>query len=323
MKQGVRLVSAIGAFGVTIVASAAVADYPSQPIQLTVNFGAGGTSDVVARAIAQEMEEILDTDIVVNNRAGAGGTLGVAETARSDPDGYHIGTVNMPAISIIPHLRSVPYDPFEELIQIGAALPYEYAVIVRDDAPWDTWDELVDYMLENPGEVRYGSVGTGTTNHLAMARMAAEADFEWTHVPFDDGVSNTSAVAGGHIEVMNNTLAAVASMLEAGELRALLVTSERRFDLIPDVPTMEEAGFNFSQISYMSFAAPAGVPDRERSLLEDALEEAVASESVKEAAANFDARPSFISGSDYTTMLQDMSSEWSQVIDDLEIEVEE
>ena len=302
-----------------MLTSPAIADYPERQIRMIVNFSAGGTTDAIARVLASKVETLLGTNIVVSNVAGAGGTLGIAQTAQGRGDGYLIGTANMPAFAIIPHLRSVPYKPFEDLVQIAAVLPYEYAVLVRNDAPWQSWEEFVEYVRANPGQVTYGSVGAGTTNHLVMARIGMQLGLDWTHVPFQGGVKASAALLGGHIDVINNTMASVASALQAGEIRALMVTSEKRFDLVPDVPTMQENGFDFAQISYMSIVAPKGLPDDIRSTLEAAFAEAVKDPQVLEAAARFDASPNFIAGADYAALLQTLSEQWQDVITELKL----
>lgn len=308
---------------VASVALTAAAEYPEKSVNLIVNFSAGGSTDTVARLMVSEAADVLGEGFVVSNKPGAGGTLGVAEVARSRPDGYTIGTANMPAIAIIPQLRDVPYEPFEDVKQIAAVMPYEYAVLVRGDAPWQTWEELVDHIKANPGEVSYGSVGTGTTNHLTMARMGDELNLDWQHVPFQGGVKATAALMGGHVDVINNTMASVASALEKGEIRALLVTSEERFDLVPDVPTMTEAGFDFSQISYMSIVGPKGLPDDVQEKIEASFKKAVESESVQEATAKLDMNPRFMSGEDYTELLENLHDEWGAVLKDLDLEPSE
>lgn len=300
-------------------ASAAVAEFPEKPVKLIVNFSAGGSTDTAARLMVSEATEALGNGFVVSNKPGAGGTLGVAEVARSRADGYTIGTANMPALSIIPQLRDVPYKPFEDVVQIAAVMPYEYAVLVRGDSPWKSWEDLVKHVKANPGEVTYGSVGAGTTNHLTMARMGDELGLDWKHVPFQGGVKATAALMGGHVDVINNTMASVASALQFGEIRALLVTSEERFSLVPDVPTMTEVGFDFSQISYMSIVGPKSMPEAARAKIEAAFKKAVESEAVQKATGKLDMHPKFMPGAEYAELLIRLHDEWGVVLDKLGI----
>lgn len=311
-----RFVSAMAAM-VLAAAPLHAQDYAPDEVKLIVNFGAGGTTDTAARIISQAAADRLGIEIVAVNKPGAGGTLGIAELARDKNDGSVIGTVNMPAISIIPQMRSVPYDPNGDLVQIAAVMPYEYAVFVQGDAPWQTWDDLVADAKANPGKITYGQVGTGTTNHLAMSRIATDLGIEWTDVPFQSGVEATTALLGGHVDLINNTIGSLVSSLKSGDVRALLITSEERFSLTPDVPTMSEKGFDFSQISWMSIAAPAGLDEAKRKMLEDAFRAAVEDPAVLEATEKLDLHPRFLSGAEYEALLKQMETEWSPILSEM------
>lgn len=294
--------------------SAAQAEYPDKPIKLIVNFGAGGSTDAAARIMARKVGKILGTNFVVMNRTGAGGTLGVAATAHSRPDGYTIGTCNSPAIAIVPQLRDVPYNPLQDVVQIAAVMPYEYALMVRSDSPWKTWDDFVRYVKAHPGEVNYGSVGTGTTNHLVTARIGRVLGFDWTHVPFQTGVKNTAELLGGHVDIINNTFASDVSAIEAGKIRVLLVTSEERLDIVPNVPTMQEAGFDFAQISYMSICGPAGIPQARREKLSKAFKGASNDPDVRKALGKLSLHSKYIPGDEYTKLLKRLHDEWGRVM---------
>ncbi|MBW2201566.1 MAG: tripartite tricarboxylate transporter substrate binding protein [Deltaproteobacteria bacterium] len=302
--------------------SPANAEYPDKPVKLIVNFSAGGTTDTAARLMVSKATEILKQAIISMNKPGAGGTLGVSYVARAKNDGYTIGTCNMPAVAIIPQIREVPYQPFKDLIQVCAVMPYEYALLVRGDAPWNTWDEFIAHVKANPGKVTYGSVGTGTTNHLVTARIGKVLGLDWKHVPFQGGVKATAAILGGHVDIINNTAASVASSLRAGKIKALLITSENRFSLTPDVPTMKEKGFKFSQISYMSIIAPAGIPDQARNMIEKAFKAAVEDKGVLKSTGKLDLHPKFMSGKEYQALLQNLSNEWGGLLTQLGVKVQ-
>jgi len=297
------------------------AEYPKKPVRLIINFSAGGTTDFAARLMISKAPEILGQALICVNKPGAGGTLGVSEVARSKKDGYTIGTCNMPAVAIIPQIRKVPYKPFEDLVQIAAVMPYEYGLMVKGDSPWKTWEDLVNHIKKNPGKVTYGSPGTGTTNHLVTARIGKELGFDWKHVPFQGGVKETAALLGGHVDVINNTTASVASSIKAGKIRVLMVTSEYRFSLCPDVPTMKEQGFGFSQISYMSIVGPAGMPDGARAKIEAAFKAAVEDKGVLKGTGKLDLHPKYMSGKEYTALLKKLSKEWGALLPELDIKI--
>ncbi len=297
------------------------AEYPKKPVKLIINFSAGGTTDFASRLMISKAPEVLGQALICMNKPGAGGTLGVSEVARSKKDGYTIGTCNMPAVAIIPQIRKVPYKPFEDLVQIAAVMPYEYGLMVKGDSPWKTWEDLVDHIKKNPGKVTYGSPGTGTTNHLVTARVGKELGFDWKHVPFQGGVKETAALLGGHVDVINNTTASVASSIKAGKIRVLMVTSEYRFSLCPDVPTMKEKGFDFSQISYMSIIGPAGMPDAARAKIEEAFKAAVEDKGVLKGTGKLDLHPKYMSGKEYTALLKKLSKEWGALLPELDIKI--
>jgi len=322
MKRGISVILILVLVAVFSSAPMA-AEFPKKkPIKLIVNFSAGGTTDTAARLMVSKATEILNQAVICMNKPGAGGTLGVSHVARAKNDGYTIGTCNMPAVSIIPQIREVPYKPFEDLIQVCAVMPYEYALLVRGDAPWNTWDEFVAHVKANPGKVTYGSVGTGTTNHLVTARIGKVLGLDWKHVPFQGGVKATAALLGGHVDIINNTAASVASSLRAGKIKALLITSEIRFSLTPDVPTMKEKGFKFSQISYMSIIAPAGIPDTARTMIENAFNTAAGDKGVLKITGKLDLHPKFMSGKKYQALLQNLSSEWGGLLKELGVKVQ-
>ena len=320
-RMGISSLMVLALIGL-LAAPVLAAEFPAKPVKLIINFSAGGTTDIAARLMSSKATEILGQGIVCMNKPGAGGTLGVSHVARARNDGYTVGTCNMPAVAIIPQLRSVPYEPFKDLVQVAAVMPYEYGLMVRGDAPWKTWQEFVDHVKKNPGKVTYGSVGAGTTNHLVTARVGKELGLDWKHVPFQGGVKATAALLGGHVDLINNTTASVASSIKAGKIRVLMVTSEARFSLCPDVPTMKEAGFGFSQISYMSIVAPAGIPEEARAAIENAFKGAVADKGVLKSTGKLDLHPKFMPGQEYQDLLSKLSQEWGALLPELGVKVE-
>lgn len=313
------MIKSLIAAGAAILAAAMPAsaqDYPTKPIQLIVNFGAGGSTDTVARLLADRLAEELDGNVVVSNTSGAGGTIGLAATAETEPDGYHIGTANMPALAIVPQLRELPYTP-DDLVQIAAVMPYDYGIFAKNGAPYDTWEELVEYAKANPGTVTYGSVGTGTTNHLMMERLGKALGIEWRHIPFQGGAKAVAALVGGHVDLINNTIGPVLAPVQAGKIKPILVTSERPFPSLPDMPVVSEKGIDFAQVSYMSIVAPAGIDPEIRATLEAALKVAVEDEGVKAAAAKLDLFPAFMPGEEYQVQLEQMREQWGELLTEL------
>jgi len=246
-------------------------DYPSRPITLIVQFSAGTTTDIIARRLAEEVSKTLGQPVVCVNKAGGGGSVGVAEILRSKPDGYTIGCVNMPALAIIPHMQNLPYDPLKDIAHICVIQPYEYGIYIKGDSPWNSLKDLTDYARNNPGKVIYGSPGTGTTNHIIMVRIGQENKLNWKHVPYRGDGEIIPAMLGGHVHAASGSPVAVVPQVKGGKLKLLMVTSKDRWLYLPEVPTILESGYKFFQSSYLSLGAPAGIPEGIRSKLEEAF----------------------------------------------------
>ena len=246
-------------------------DYPSRPITLIVQFSAGTTTDIIARRLAEEVSKTLGQPVVCVNKAGGGGSVGVAEILRSKPDGYTIGCVNMPALAIIPHMQNLPYDPLKDIAHICVIQPYEYGIYIKGDSPWNSLKDLTDYARNNPGKVIYGSPGTGTTNHIIMVRIGQENKLNWKHVPYRGDGEIIPAMLGGHVHAASGSPVAVVPQVKGGKLKLLMVTSKDRWLYLPEVPTLLESGYKFFQSSYLSLGAPAGIPEGIRSKLEEAF----------------------------------------------------
>jgi len=265
-------------FIITLLMGASVInaiDYPTRPITLIVQFPAGGVTDIVVRRLAEEVSKQWGQPFVPINKPGGGGTIGVAEVARSKPDGYTIGSINMPTLSIIPHMQTLPYDPLKDISHICVISPYEYGLYVKGDAPWNSLEEFIDYARKNPGKVTYGSPGPGTTNHLIMERIAKDLNLDWRHVPYKGDPENIPAVLGGIIPCAVASPNTIMPHIRAGKLKLLVVTSKDRWAYFPGVPTLLEKGYKYFQASYLSLGAPAGTPEPIRLKLEDAFKKAV------------------------------------------------
>ena len=309
MTLGVACFCAVFAFG-----TAFASDYPSRPVKLVINFAAGNTTDLIIRLMAKEAEKVLGEKIVCMNESGAGGTIGVNAVSRAKPDGYTIGTCNMPALAIIPLIREVPSDPKGGFTHIGAVMTYEYVMMVNADSPWKTWEEFVAHIKANPGKVTYGSYGEGTTNHLAPARIGKELGLEWKHVPFQGGTQATAALLGGHVDCVDQTLGSAMAAIKAGKIRVLLAMSENRIAAVPDVPSMKEKGFGWTQVSYLSVLGPAGLPEPVRARLEAAFKAACESPEVQEQAKNLDLKVQFMPGRQYAELLEKLEKEWAPLL---------
>jgi len=289
-------------------------DYPTKPIKGLIPLSAGGTSDIVARTLAPYMEEYLGQPLVLINKPGANGTIAVAEVAQAKPDGYTFGWANLPTLIIHSQLRKLPYDP-NEFEYVASPMPFEYMVLVRKDAPWKTWEDFIQYAKDNPGMLTYGVPGLGSTNHLFPEFVAIKEGIEWTPVPFPGNPEAIAAVLGGHVDFCDTSTTAAVSTVQSGEVRPLIVASNKRINLIPDMPTILEKGYDFYQYSCLGAILPPGTPEAIRAKLEKAIEYACSKTEVKEKAEkNLFVTIDFKNGDEYRKLADQYYEIWGDIL---------
>src|SRR5882762_2483599 len=241
---------------------ARAADYPVKPITLMIGFAPGRPSDVMARIITRQMEEILKQPFVIENRAGAGGGIAGAAVARATPDGYTVllATGSLLAINVSLY-KNLGYDPekdFEPITVIGTQTNVLYT---HPSVPAKSLAELIDYARANPGKLTFGSGGNGTPAHLAGEMLKIEAKLDMTHVPFRGTGPALQAVIGGHVPMAYNPPPPLLPHIQSGAIRALAITTLTRTAALPEVPTIAELGFpGFEATTWHAFVAPAGTP---------------------------------------------------------------
>src|SRR5579871_1577628 len=217
--------------------------YPTRSITLIIPFPPGGSTSIVGRVIADKMSQLLGQAIVVDNRGGAGGTVGTKAAAKSEPDGYTLLLGYTGTLAIGPSLyRNVGYDPRKDFVAVGMIGNAPSSLVVHPSFPVNTVAELIAYAKANPGKVNFGSAGIGTVGHITGEYFAREAGIRIVHIPYKGTGPAISDLLGGHIPMSFSPVAATSANVSAGLLRALAVTSGRRNNLLPDVPTMSEAG---------------------------------------------------------------------------------
>lgn len=293
--------------------------FPTRPINFIVQFGAGSSTDLVARRLGEVLSDRLRQPVVITNRTGAGGVLGVAELARAVPDGHTMGSINMPTLAIIPHLQRVPYDPLNAFHHIGVVQPYEYGLYCSAAAPWRSWEDLVAHARAHPGTLSYGSPGVGTTNHLITERIARDLGLSWTHVPFRGGDTEVfSNILGGHIQFANGSRPAAEAQVRQGHMRLLLVTSHERWDGVPEVPTMEEKGFGYFQASFFSLAAPAAIPAEAKARLDAAFREILTDPGfIREAAERLSTKVVYQDGESFARQIRELHTFYARFLPQL------
>lgn len=237
------------------------ADYPDKPIQMIVAFGAGGSTDTMARIFAKYAEEELGQRVVVVNRPGAGGELGWVHLANADPDGYTIGLINSPAVEVYPFTReeSVGYS-LEEIRPLANVITDPGVLAVAADSPYQTLDDFVAAVKDDPESVIVSHEGIGGDDHLAALNFAAEADIDLSFVSYNGNAEATAALLGGHITAFEGNMSEAVAQIQEGKARGLAVWADERVEAIADVPTGKEQGYDVQSAASRGFAVPADVP---------------------------------------------------------------
>ncbi|MDP2378747.1 tripartite tricarboxylate transporter substrate binding protein [Reyranella sp.] len=239
--------------------------YPSKPIRWIVPYAAGGPADALVRAIAPKLSENLGVPVIVDNRGGAGGSLGLEQLAKSPPDGYTIALGGTGTHSLNPYIQAnIPYDPIKDFEPVTPIVSYVNVLVVNAQVPVKTVAELVAYAKVNPAKVTFASGGTGASNHLAGELLKAVTGAPLMHVPYRGSGPAMLDVIAGHITCMFDILVTVLPQIQAGKVRALAVTSAKRSPYAPDIPTMAESGVaGYAEAGndlWFGVFAPAGTP---------------------------------------------------------------
>jgi len=256
-RNPARGLIAVAGFAFAQLAAAQV--WPDKPIRLIVNFGAGGAPDVVARLYAPRLSEALGQPVVVENRAGAGGNIGVEAVVRSAPDGYTLLSSASSSFVIGPHIYKLAFDPVKDIVPVAPAALTPMYLVVRPNLPLKTVADLVAHARANPGTLNYGSAGSGTLPHVAAEMLLATAHVKAVHVPFKGSGAALAALLGEQVDFVFDPGVAIAQV-KAGKARLLAVGSAARSPAFPDTPTLREAGVDMTAVSVVGLFAPAGTP---------------------------------------------------------------
>jgi len=235
--------------------------YPTKPVKIVVAFTAAGTTDIMARGLAQYLGERFKQTFIVENKPGAGGNIGTEYVVRSPPDGYTLIVNSVGPMAVNPTLyKDLPYDPLTELVPIAQISDVPNVLVVHPSIGVKTLQELVGYGKANPGKLNYASTGIGTSSHLSGVMLASRAGFEATHIPYK-GAEAVKDLLAGRTQFMFATIPSVIAQIRAGNLVAIAVTSANRSRSMPDVPTVAESGFpGFEAGSWFGLFAPKGTP---------------------------------------------------------------
>ncbi|HTO50147.1 MAG TPA: tripartite tricarboxylate transporter substrate binding protein [Burkholderiales bacterium] len=244
-----------------VAASAQTQKYPTKPVRMIVPFVPGGASDILARLLSVSLKEQWGQPVIVENKTGAGGTIGTDAVAKAPPDGYTLMVSDLGTMTIIPSLmKKMPYDLHKDLAPVTVLTYSPYLIVVTPSLPPKSLKELVEYSKANPGKLNYATPGLGSNVHLAGLQFATALGIEWTYIPSKGGAQAMQDVAGGHADLIFNSMLATAPHVKSGSLRLLGVTSPKRVPAYPDTPTAGELVRGYTAGSWQGVLTTAGTP---------------------------------------------------------------
>ena len=316
MKAVISALCVIGAIVAATGPGGAVAQqYPTKPIRLVLPFPPGAPSDLVGRTIAQKIGEQMGHNLVPDNRAGAGGSLGLSIVAKSPPDGYTL-IVTSPAIALTPLLYSnLSYDPTKDFAPVARLASIENVMLVHPSVPAKTLRDFIALARANPGKLNYGSGGPGTTNHLANELLKSLEKLNMVHVPYKGATVATTALMGGEVDEVIVSVASVLPLIRAGRVRTLAVLSEKRVATLPNVPTSKEAGFPAFRMSiWYGMLAPAGTPREIVTRLHREISRAMDDPALKQQMANAGMEPWLGTPEEMGSLVRSEMSRYAKII---------
>ncbi|MGH8635299.1 MAG: Bug family tripartite tricarboxylate transporter substrate binding protein [Burkholderiales bacterium] len=265
-----------------LVPLAGAQSYPVKPIRVIVSVPAGGTPDVTARLVAPGLSGLLGQQLVIDNRGGAGGLIGAEIVAKAAPDGYTVFISSPGALTILPHLRKVPYDTLRDFAPVSLISVGPFVLITHPSLPVQSVRELIALAKAQPGKLNCASAGNGVANHLALELFKQMAGVDITHVPYKGAPQAVTDVLAGHMNMMFNSIAPIVGHIRAGRVRVLGIASAKRSPQLPDVPTISEAGVpGFEAENWFGMFAPAKTPKRIIARLNEALVKVVRSPEIQ------------------------------------------
>ena len=315
----------IAAMAVVLATNAgAQSTWPNRPIKLVDVFAPGGSTDTIARMVGSKLSARLGQPVVVENRTGAGGALGIDSVAKSAPDGYTLLLTSTAMPTNSASGKKLPYDLLKDLAPIGQIATTPLLIVVPVDSPIRTLRDLVDRARAKPSDgIRYGSSGVGSMSHIGMELLASVAQVQFLHVPYKGVSLSVTDLLGGQLQALLGTVATHSAMLEGGRMRGLVVTSPQRSPFLPNVPTSAEAGLPGFQIEFwFGLMGPAGMPAEVVSRLNTELSAIVALPDVREALARFAATPRTGTPEEFGRLNAFEITRWTKVIKDANIKVE-
>jgi tripartite-type tricarboxylate transporter receptor subunit TctC len=298
-------------------------EWPTRPVRMIVPFPPGGGTDTVARPLAAKLAQILGQQVVVDNRGGAGGTIGAGLAAKAPPDGYTVLLYSVHGAVAAAAYKTLPYDLQKDLVPVTTAAIFPDVLVAANRVPAKTLPELIAWAKANPGKLNCGSAGNGTSRHLSCELFNAAAGVSATHVPYKGTGPATQALVAGEIDWIFEALGSAAGQIRAGTVRPIVVTSTKRSPAFPEIPTAMESGLSgFDVTSWYGLWVPVGTPPAVVQMLHDAVVKAFADPELKDTWAKLGADPGGSSPEAFRALIDKDVAKWGKVVREAKITLE-
>ena len=304
------------AAGLALSAAVHAQAFPSKPVRIVVGFPAGGPLDQHARLLSDKLQTVLGQPVVMDYKAGAGGTVGAQEVMRAPPDGHTIMLANTGVMVINPALYSrLPYATLKDFVPVARTAMQPLALLVNPSVPAKNLQEFMAYARSRPGQVNFGSAGNGGISHLVPEMFKTATGLFMVHIPYRGSAPAFTDLMGGQVQFMAESIPQAASYHKQGKVRALAVTSKERNPALPDVPTVIESGIKgFEVVGFYGFLAPAGTPKDVVAKLSDAFGQVMQSPDVKSRMVSQGADPAFLGADDFAKFLATEMPRWADAV---------
>jgi len=317
MRKGLLILAAALFLGILPLAVTA-AEFPSKPVTLIIPYPAGGSTDVTMRVLAETTSKYLGQPVIVENKPGAGGTIGPATMAASArPDGYTVSQIPT-GVFRYPHMMKVTWDPLKDFTYIIHVTAYTFGVVVKKDAPWQTFKEFMAYAKANPGKVKLANSGVGAAPHVTMERLSLSQGIKWVQVPTKGVAESTAMILGGHVTAAADSTG-WGAQVDSGDLRLLVTwgSGKQRTKRWPNVPTLQELGYGHGTDSPFGIAGPKGMDPKVVKTLHDAFKKGMEDPAYQKILDKYDMVRVYMNGKDYEDFVKKWFENEKEIVEQL------
>jgi len=314
LKQLSTLLTGLALAVATVTAAAQ--NFPTRPVRIVVGFPAGGPLDQHARLLSDRLQAVLGQPVLIDYKAGAGGTVGAQEVMKAAPDGHTLMLANTGVMVINPALYSrLPYATLKDFVPVARTAMQPLALLVNPKLPVTTLKEFIDYTRARPGQINYGSAGNGGISHLVPEMFKTATGLFMVHIPYRGSAPAFTDLMAGQVQFMAESIPQAANYHKQGKVRALAVTSRERNPALPDIPTVMESGLrNFEVVGFYGFLAPAGTPKDVVAKLSDAFRQVLAQAEIRNRMITQGADPAFLGADDFAKFLASEMPRWARAV---------